>query len=174
MSKTPKNLKKALSPESKKLATKLRIEDNSKFPLEKLLEESEWEFREFAGELAQIHIGWSHSSGLLDDATESQVREFLNGPKPVKQDWDSSDDDDGSSETFDKYDKYDDIKDLFKTKFDEAMSEVSYLELESFKKIYKIAKKKKFIGDELTFQKYIRSSDIFRNWARENRVAYTG
>ena len=172
---SPKNLNKALSKNSEKIAENFRLEDNGAFHVEKMLAENESSFWEFVGSLAREHMTYGHSSDLLENATEYEVQEFLNGKRPVR-DWDddASDDYEDSSETFDKHDKYDEIKDKFKEKLDPVLKTESYSSMDSFAEIYKIAKKYKFKGNEATFERYLKTSEVFREWAKHTLTEYTG
>jgi hypothetical protein len=159
---TPKNLKAALA-ESKK--------DNSDFNLSKVLEDdSNYKFSCLVSQLAKEFLGFSHSSDVLDSGEDS-IRKFL-GLKDSVDSNESSDSDE--SDSFNAYDHESDIKEKFKEKLDPVMATESYLYLPLFKEAFELAKKAKFKGTEQDFEAYLKTSDVFREFAKSELTKYTG
>jgi hypothetical protein len=153
MNKTPKNLKKALkkkdsSPQNEGIESFFKeIEHFESLPWEQQKETSYYiELRIFVSELAKRAIGVRHSSDILDNWSDEDIKRFLVF---------SSSDDDDSSDSFDKHNEYEKIKYVFKGKLAQSIESESFLDLESFKSFYqKLKKAKLFTGTSKERTKY--------------------
>ena len=183
MGRTPKNLKKALEKKDKGSSNQSFDDifgDWSSF--------HDLDYNECVGstcsdltlliyDLAKIHIGKTHSSDLLDESSEEEILQFLKKEQEVKRKAteDSSDDFDESSSFFDKYDLYEDIKTAFQNKMADSIESLSFLDLDSFVKLYnKLKIEDLFSGTKEDLEKVLKGSPNFRKFAQELVTRYTG
>lgn len=118
-------------------------------------------------ELASECVGFSHSSDVLDDSSDVIFADY-SGIK-LSDSGDSSEVEIGA-----RWEHYDDVKEHFKQRLDESINSVALTELESFKNLYKVAKKKKFSGNEADFERLLKTSQEFREFCKNQTTKYSG
>lgn len=184
--KTPKNLKETLK--EKDSVSNFTLEhmfDPSFNPYDhigkdkNIFESMEYQVHynlsQLARDIAKDTLGYSHSSDILDDAPESTFRDFAN-PAPVSYSSDSSSDYEEESESTlePRWDYYDEVKNTFKSRLDESLGTGSYQNYESFKELLKIATNFGFSGDANEFERILKNSSTFRDFAKDETTRYTG
>lgn len=120
-------------------------------------------------ELATASVGFSHASDILDDSPDRVFAEYA-GVKLT----DADDSTVTESEIGPRWERYDDVKEHFKQRIDESMNSVSLTELGSFSDLYKVAKKKRFKGNEADFERLLKTSQEFREFCKSETTRYSG
>jgi tetratricopeptide (TPR) repeat protein len=129
--------------------------------------------RTLARDIAEVATGYSHSSDFLDKASDKKFREYSKSfhrknPKDADYEYEM--------ERLGIYrgDYYDEVKESFEEKIQENFESSSLTQFESFKKLYKLAKKMKFKGSAEDFEKLLKNSTEFKNFCKKTSTAYTG
>lgn len=170
-SKTPKNLKSALSggKNSEKIKDMLKIDNNLDFNFYELLRKNRYEFEGLARDLAKATIGFEDWSDVIDSSPEN-VHDFIYGKLITTGEMNEEEPD---HTDFAKHDYENEVKSNFMEKMEPYYSHGTYTSLRHFEACYKSALNCGFNGTAKSFENYIKKSEDFKDFAQESLTRST-